>query len=115
MDKENQKLEGEGEKAEVPEGDERGEEHLDNPEENELNEEENELREEDATSDPPKPKVAPERFKKYLAKHNINVVFQIIFAELAAKRLPKEKAIGYATHRIKQIGNDLSLIHNKKF
>jgi hypothetical protein len=60
--------------------------------------------------------VEPKRFnvnQRYLNQQGISLSFQVIFAEIIQKKIPKQKVFEYTATRLRQIGNDLSMIKNK--
>lgn len=52
-------------------------------------------------------------FEKYLEDSGLSLAFQIIMAEVIAKKIPEEQIFQYTALRLRQIGQEMDQIERK--
>ena len=47
-------------------------------------------------------------FEKYLNDSGLSLAFQVVFAEILAKKIPEEQVFGYTAMRLRQLEDELN-------
>ena len=53
-------------------------------------------------------------FERYLQNSGLSLGFEVIFAEILAKKIPADQVFGYAAMRLRQFEDDLGKVDQNK-